>query len=324
MKPLHIVIEPLTSFGTPLAGDTLFGHLCWAVSLRHGRDALQTLLDGYTQGRPWVVTSDAFPAGWLPRPTLPDSVSGLEVDDKDRKAFKRVSWLPAEQRHLPIADWVRAAARSPNADPGARNSNSAPTPEAGQAITLTQNSINRLTGTTGTGPFAPRQVQQIQYVSGTRLDVYAVLDTERFHEADFRVLLDDIGLAGFGRDASTGLGKFRVASLSAGAPPAVCTHAMALAPCAFNPSEIEPEGCWWLPITRFGRHGNMAAQGADPFKRPVMQARTGAIICWRTPGAHSWHGQGVGGVDQAISSAIPATVHQGYAPVVAIRLGPQS
>ena len=48
MKALKFTLRPLSAFGTPLAGDTLFGHLCWALALRRGSAGLSTLLDGYT------------------------------------------------------------------------------------------------------------------------------------------------------------------------------------------------------------------------------------------------------------------------------------
>ena len=60
-----------TPFGTPLAGDTLFGQLCWALREAAGGEALGKALEGYTLGKPWLVVSDGFPAGCLPRPTLP-------------------------------------------------------------------------------------------------------------------------------------------------------------------------------------------------------------------------------------------------------------
>jgi CRISPR-associated protein Csm4 len=63
MTPYRIRIQPLSAFGTRPLGDTLFGQLCWAVRNRHGEERLDTLLDGYTQGQPFAVVSDAFPAG---------------------------------------------------------------------------------------------------------------------------------------------------------------------------------------------------------------------------------------------------------------------
>ncbi|MCI4462918.1 MAG: hypothetical protein JHC30_01955 [Caldisericum sp.] len=49
MKTYQIIIKPLTGFGTPLKGDTLFGHICWQIYYDKdlvGKD-LETLLSDY-------------------------------------------------------------------------------------------------------------------------------------------------------------------------------------------------------------------------------------------------------------------------------------
>jgi len=52
----------------------------------------------------------------------------------------------------------------------------------------------------------------------------------------------------------------------------------------------------------------------------MMLARTGAVIRWRQACAATWHGAGLGGTKQPVSTVMPATVHQGYAPLVPIKL----
>lgn len=302
MKALTFTLRPLTPFGTPLAGDTLFGHLCWALALRNGAAALERALDGYTAGRPFAVLSDAFPAGLLPRPTMPDAAAGLpDADAKARKALRRRSWLPLAGAMQPLDRWLQQAVE---ADPG-------------RDVVRTHNTINRHTGTTGRGPFAPRQIEQVEYAPGTLLEVHAVHDPERLDADELQRLLADIGVVGFGRDASTGLGKFDVVGCRERPQAHPTRHAMALAPCAPAPAELDADGCWWLPLTRFGRHGGTAALGGGggPFKRPILLARTGAVLAWREPRAALFHGTGLGGPAQPISSVMSATVHQGYAPL---------
>ena len=84
-----------TPLGTPLAGDTLFGQLCWALREAAGEAELRRRLQGYTEGSPWLVVSDGFPAGYLPRPTLPQHFSPTVDDPAQRKAAKRQRWLAA-------------------------------------------------------------------------------------------------------------------------------------------------------------------------------------------------------------------------------------
>ncbi|MBK6715480.1 MAG: hypothetical protein IPG57_10385 [Burkholderiales bacterium] len=90
MRTFKLTLRPESAFGTPLAGDTLFGHLCWALRWRQGEASLTALLEGYTRGQPFAVLSDALPAGLLPRPNLPASrlqrAGDPKVDPQQRKA----------------------------------------------------------------------------------------------------------------------------------------------------------------------------------------------------------------------------------------------
>ena len=318
MNALRITLRPLTAFGTPLAGDTLFGQLCWALALRQGAAALDELLVGYTEGVPFAIVSDAFPQGLLPRPTVPDFILGLKpAAAAQRKAQRRLQWLPAEGRSQPLVDWLATAEAALDGT------------GMGRAQLLTQNTINRLTGTTGTGAFTPRQVEQTTYLPGTLLELHVLHDPTRLTLADLRQALDDIGAGGFGRDASTGLGKFEITGVVASdLPPHNSTHLpalhfMTLAPCAPIADELQPEQCFWQPVTRFGRHGGVAALGGGggPFKRPILLARTGAVLTLRTAASPQFHGTGLGGAGFPVSGVIPGTVHQGYAPVIALNTG---
>ena len=73
MNSFRLTLHPRSAFGTPLAGDTLFGQLCWALRHLLGNTRLNTLLDGYTNGQPFAVISDALPKRFLPLPILPSS-----------------------------------------------------------------------------------------------------------------------------------------------------------------------------------------------------------------------------------------------------------
>lgn len=297
----QFTLQPLSAFGTPLAGDTLFGQLCWAIRERFGEGRLIALLDGYTRGQPFLVVSDAFPAGHLPRPLLPDFLVGLDADPAQRKLVRQRTWLPTTDAGLPLREWLGRAETAPCQHPHV----------------LTQNTINRLTGTTGTGPFAPRQVDRITFMAEIRLDLYCVVDTTRFTVDELTQILGDVGNTGFGRDASTGLGKFEIAARQVkdwshqGS-----RHALTLAPCAPDPARTEASASFFLPLTRFGRHGNLAALTAQPYKRPILMMRTAAFLTLREPGIPPFFGTGLGGIDAPLSAAIPTTVHQGYAPLV--------
>jgi CRISPR-associated protein Csm4 len=316
MQLFKLTLRPESAFGTPLAGDTLFGHLCWALRWRLGEARLTALLDGYTSGRPYAVMSDAFPAGLLPRPSLPSARLKLALDPRLRKSDKRRAWLPADRAALPLIDWLSGALELGKG-------------QASRIDLRTQNTIHRLTGTTGTGPFAPRQVECTVHPAGNTLEIYAALDTGRLGPEAFIQAMADIGASGYGRDASTGLGKFSLhgpLQAQVWPVPVSARHALTLAPCAPVPDQLDAADCFYQPLSRFGRHGSLAVLTGQPFKRPLLLMRTGAVLALRedaTASAVGWpliHGQGLGGVAQPISAAEPATVHQGYAPLLPLAL----
>lgn len=321
MQTYRVRITPRSAFGSRPLGDTLFGQLCWAVHNRHGKERLTELLTGYTEGQPWAVVSDALPAGHLPRPALPGHWFA-ELPGEDRKTVKKRAWFPLDRlASVPVEDWLghcRPAAEVPGSVP-----HSHPQPH---------NTLNRLTGTTGEGQFAPYAISQLWYGTGTAdgvdvlLDVYVVLDEIRLDQDELAQLFEDIGTFGFGRDASIGLGKFQVVEVEAHAWPkqANANAWLTLAPCAPQNQGFESQCSFYQTFTRFGRHGDIGVHlPGGPFKTPILMAQTGAVFAEpsRLGAAPTrfFVGQGLGG-GGSLSKAIPETVHQGYAPALGIRL----
>ncbi|SBT04753.1 conserved hypothetical protein [Candidatus Accumulibacter aalborgensis] len=300
-----------TPLGTPLAGDTLFGQLCWALREAAGEAELTRRLDGYTQGQPWLVVSDGLPAGYLPRPTLPQHFAAPAADPAQRKAARKKRWIPVDGTGAAFAALLASAVD----DAVAYGSAPRQTVQA-------HNTLDRLTGSTGEGVFAPYTVAQTFHAAGQRIDVYLVLDTERVGADEAGCLLAAIGSTGFGRDAGVGLGKFTLVSLAAAdfAVPAGANACWTLAPCAPQGLGFSGSQSYWRVLTRFGRHGNALALAGKPFKTPVLLAASGAVL---TPisdfALRPFVGQGLGGAGQ-LSKAEPATVQQGYAPVATIAL----
>ena len=294
--------------GTPLAGDTLFGHLCWALREAKGAAELTRQLQGYTSGKPWLVVSDGFPAGYLPKPTVPQHFAP-QVDPSARKAAKKNSWVALENTNRGLPGLLACAVTDETAY-GTRP----------MAAMQSHNTLDRLTGTTGEAPFAPYAMPLTFHAAGQPMHIYFVLDEDRISAADVAVYLSAVGAMGFGRDASAGLGKFNIAAFVQTSL-AEHPHANAywtLAPCAPQDQNFDGSASYWRALTRFGRHGNAHALVGNPFKTPVLLASTGAVF--KPNGeflARPFIGQGLGG-DGTLSKVEPATVHQGYAPVVPI------
>ncbi|MFQ3666743.1 MAG: hypothetical protein SNJ79_12080, partial [Sphingomonadaceae bacterium] len=262
MQPFlaSLVIE--SAFATPLRGDTLFGQLCWMIRWRQGEGRLGDLLQGYTEGRPFVAISDAFPAGLVPRPVLPPLAA---TDPRRRKEERRKAFLPLGSLKRPLDEALAEAVALPVA---------AAFEEAVQA----HNSIRRLTGTTGPGS-DPFQMPRRWPRGEVRLDLHLRLDPDRLAPDTLAELLADIGAWGFGRDASIGLGRFRLEGFAA-APAMGAEDAdawLTLAPSAPQGGGWNLARSFWKPFVRFGRHGGDAALGAA-FKSPLLLADTAAIL----------------------------------------------
>lgn len=332
MDTLALRLRPLTAFGSPLLGDTLFGQLCWAIHHRCGQDRLRDLLVDYTAGRPFVVVSDVFPDGWLPRPTLPQSAFP-QIVDADRKVVKRRRWIPLQRIGTPLADLLASAqsdfdvgATAQRVTLGFGLSDSKRT-ELLTARPQPHNSINRLTGTTGRGEFAPYTQIQRWHQMAVPLCCWLVFDPTRISAQELQDLFADIGDLGFGRDASIGLGKFELlpggdsdsALWSARSQDNAC---LTLAPCAPQGLGFDPVRSFYEVFTRFGRHGDAAVQWGSPFKTPLLLARSGAVLTPAQMPAAPFIGQGLGGAGQ-LSKVLPETVHQGYAPCVFVHLPPE-
>ncbi len=308
MQTYRLSIRPMSVFGTPLRGDTLFGQLCWAVAEHWGASRLTELLEGYTAGRPFCVLSDALPAAHVPRPALPTGYDGKRLaDPTQRKAEKKKAWLPVDSLRQPSSAWSRLAVSL----------------EWRHATAQMHNSIDRRSGTTGEDGFGPYEVAQTEYRG--LLDVYVVIDEARWTAAEARAALCAIGAFGYGRDATTGSGRFEVVTLD----PLVWPRAerpnafLTLGPCAPQGVEWDASRSWYAPLVRFGRHGGRAAVSERPWKSPVLLADVGAVLTPATWAPAMFVGQGLGG-DGCLSRAMAETVHQGYAPCVPVRLAAEA
>lgn len=335
MQTYRFTLRPLSAFGTPMAGDTLFGQLCWTLCHQLGNARLGELLHGYTNGLPFAVLSDALPTGHVPLPHVTSDSWRKSTDaGQDRKALKKKKWLPTPALATPFANWQTSASSDIEvAAPlisawAARGKHREPKGSSHTERAQPHNTINRQTGTTGEGQFAPYAMPQIWFHPAMQFDLYVVLDDARLSLAELTTALVYMGEVGFGRDASIGLGKFELVGDAvlnslrcedAASTESTANSYLTLGPCA-------PQGLGFCPVrstyqvaTRFGRHGDAAVQSRQPFKRPVLLAKAGGVFWPETLDASRlFLGQGLGGTSNPVSLAMPETVQQGYAPVIAI------
>ena len=308
MNSYRFKLHPKTAFGSPLLGETLFGSLCWGVVHAFGEERLNKLLDDYTEGRPFCVISDAFPSGFVPLPTLPQCYWKAS-DADDRKYLKKKAWLSVDNLDEPVIDWRNLA----KTDTELLENSGALKVEA----QTSHNTINRATQTTGEGMFAPYEQRQIWLNPKIDLDVYVVLDEERFLLEELTLILHSIGLTGFGKDASIGLGKYEIA----GNPETIhlgkassCTALTLASSFLGQIKTLVAEETFYRVKTHFGRHGAEFAIGGLPFKKPILLAQAGALLTLKEECSSKFLGEGLTGISNQCSKA----VHQGYSPVIYI------
>lgn len=340
MKTYEITIKPITGFGTPLKGDTLFGHICWQVAYDDkllGRD-INNLLATY-RDNPFLVISSAFikigDSYVFKRPDMPMEML-FQITDMDkkkiiarRKEIKAKKWmflrknqkiqsLRSDDLYLKDEEVFLKMIELKGQKEGRKLSKL-----SGDSIvidyTQPHNTINRLTGTTGEGRFAPYSVDQKVFLKGLELVIFAGLREDIPVEGLIKAL-KNTGITGFGKDASTGLGRFEVTtysetdfySIGADAPNACYT---------LGPSVPEPEvfgEIFFSPFTRFGRHGDILAKSGRPFKNPVIMADEGAVFIVKNPNVFKkpYIGQAVFN----ISRAEPKAVTQGYSLYIPVKV----
>lgn len=316
MEFYEIIIEPLSAFGTPLKGDTLFGQFCWQASYQTEllSSKFEDVIAEYAK-KPFIVFSSAFPVFTDPekvyllkRPDIPaymifqrKSMCRREFREKARKNGRK-NWIPVKQDLTvdlkkidddPYDDLFR---------------------QADQA----RNSINRITGATGKDHFAPYMTHIRFYRPGIRLVIFALIDTAQTDIERVGRGLEGIGKYGFGKDASTGMGRFRILEKNK-----LRRHdnknvkaIYTLAPCVPAGSFFSKE--YFKLFVRFGKHGDRLAVSRNPFKKPVMMADEGAV-CQLGEDQSVLDQPYIGKAVTHISVAEEKTVAQGYAPYLPVK-----
>lgn len=339
MRRYEITLKPKSAFGTALKGDSLFGQFCWQVAYDPGlvSGGIQELTRHYPS-KPFAVFSSAFPKMngdkteyFFPRPAYikaDDDVTDRTSRKKaliDRKNMRACRWMASTKgesldalngEFLNDADMLK---RFLNKLPTVRKSVFASVEAGGILTRFSQphNSINRLTGSTGQGTFAPFSKENLFYIPGTELALFVLVDDDMTDIDRVVKGMERIGSAGFGRDASTGLGRFDILGFEDWELPAVkdSDGMFTLGPVV--PPKQEFQNVFFSPFVRFGKHGDRLATGVNPFKKPIIMADEGAVFKPADPTllAVPWIGTAV----TDISYVEPETVAQGYAPWLPVK-----
>jgi CRISPR-associated protein Csm4 len=301
VKLYEFTIRPLSGFGTPLKADTLFGHFCWQAAYDKEllKGGLANWIDIY-DSEPFAVFSSAWPKIQnastfyaMKRPDLPldflyrfPAGTSRQKRIESRKENMRRKWMIVPENlslSLESTEFVTESRLSEMAAGWGRPAGGDKRQTghfAGLIAPLTQshNSINRGTMTTGDAPFAPFSETSIFYAPGTKLAIFVLIDERALNAIKVQTALGRIGAFGFGRDASTGRGRFEVDGFREIALPILpsANACYTLGPSVPVPGAFSKY--YFAPFVRFGKHGDRFASSKNPFKNPVVMADEGAVF----------------------------------------------
>ncbi len=342
MKLYEVAIKPEAGFGSPLKGDTIFGHFCWQA--KYDPSLLSGGLDKWIaqyEKVPFAVFSSAWPKLFHDKPCYalkkPDAPFDYLFDstrERDRKArhetfkeAKRKKWLLVgadlridvkTARFATDSDLAQLAKTQPVREKRERRHSRDPQHFVA-SFEQPHNTINRLTGTTGEGMFAPFSESAFCFYPQTELAIFVWISGEATSIDRVCKGLERIGQFGYGKNASTGLGRFSIsgtAEISVGPRHDSPNACYVLGPCV--PEQGRFKELFYSPFVRFGKHGDVLARLANPFKNPIVMADEGAIL---VPGDSSVFARPyLGKAVLNVSKALPQSVAQGYSLFLPLKL----
>ena len=289
MKLYKTTLIPTSNFATKLKGDTLFGQICWAIRFGFGEERLKELISTYDE-KPFLVVSDPFAKGYLPKPTMPSIY--LNEDATKKKENRKKIWLTLQE--LQNGKFNKAKTNE--------DINNTDTNEV-----IVKNAINYKTFTTTGDGFDPYGEDEFKIAPK---DIYFLLD-DNFALEELQSSLELVSQMGYGKDATIGKGRFTFTDLEEQNISNESKRFMALSP--FTPSGMKCENLFYEPFTRFGKTGASRAN-TNAFKKPLLLADSGAVISYETKQNLQYIGSAIKNI-----STYKDIVHQGYSIVLPIK-----
>ena len=345
MKLYEIIIKPISAFGTPLKGDTIFGQFCWQTFYDNKEDKseFKRLIETYHE-HPFVIFSSAFPVIKTSKKTeksyalkMPDIPLSLLFPQKENlnhterieykkqiKIFKNKKWMVIDH-NLEIDFSLKNDLFFTDQELLKKFYNDSGYDSLIISSQRTQNTINRLTNTTGEDQFAPFPNSVFNYLPDIELALFVLVDEDHLSIQTIVNRLEKMGETGFGKDSSTGMGRFKIIKHDplAQPNPSDIVALYTLAPHVFGDKNFEKE--YFQPFVRFGKHGSIFAAAGNPFKKPIMMANEGAVLAYpinENPLNKSYVGKAVTKNISKPDTYLKdkdKTVHQGYSPYLIIK-----
>jgi len=317
-----LTFELLSPVITPFHADTIFGHYAWALRYIKGEKHLEEFLE-QMQVFPLVLFSDGFPEGLFPRPVTPPftdmqellmwKIFTMNIPDSIAfnlalKKLKKVQYISLNTFAEMSDDYSEPAlysrvfggelcskdfaSRGGECTEGDESCLDLPpyTTSACRKKThfekeiVAHNTINRISNTTGAGG-GFYQVEETFYETGQRFNIYVKCSESVLPEVKdvFKV----IEFGGFGKDKSTGKGRFSILSWETFDLPESTEPNTVMSLSSMIPARDDPTDARYQLMTKYGRLGGDFAKSAYPgghalipFKKPLIMMKAGAVFSW--------------------------------------------
>lgn len=274
-KYICLNIIPLSPFATEPASDTLFGQICYTLSLMN-KD-IDIMLADYEKD-PFLVVSDFFPMGYISAQQMPVKPSDEINISKlaERKKLKK-------KNKIKLDELIKNG--SLNIEKNGLIKETVDLSESSENWCIMQYDrvrahINRITGTTLDEEFAP--FSNIEYSYNAKnvqfyFNLYLYVK-EKYKSAVIEAI-KKIGETGYGSKTSIGRGMFKVDEKDDITVNTENKNGMLfLSNTVISGMDKYVDKIYYSPVTRFGKHGALTNNG-NPFKRPFVMASSGALAC---------------------------------------------
>ena len=278
MKSLKIYIKPLSSFKTKFHSDTLFGQFCWMYGYLCGFNKLEEIIRNIDKDY-FIAFSDGFVDDLLPRPLIePHSFEDYEL--KNAKEYKKTEFVNAK-----FLIENRKNLNDKSIFEFCRNSK-IKKEEASNTVNILKNSINKISGTASEGHLY--NSEETYFNDNVKIAIYVKYNESVIPKDELLNIINQMGTLGFGKDASTGKGKFKMdggnSSITDDEPEELqyfdgANAFMSLShgiPEIYN-GKPDCELNYGKIMTKFPKHGGFLANG-DYFKNPFIAYKPGSTF----------------------------------------------
>ena len=213
MKTIKIILKIKSPIVSKFQSDTLFGHFAWSIYFLYGEERLKELLKNF-KTKPFIVFSDGFEKGKLPKPFLEPFLMPPNSMDLNKK-YKKTSFLPKNwilDNIDNLKDEVLFNLFQKNIydecleNPCENCKKEKDNIKLKKTVLTLKNSIDRKINKTTKGLYSIKETFYKDY----EIEIYSKFDENQISIKEIKSIFEFIGKRGYGRDKSIGKGKFEV------------------------------------------------------------------------------------------------------------------